>query len=258
MTVSLSKITASYEDWFRQVVVDHAPRLGHPPATAQASLAAYGFFMTITFDQKRMLREKTRRGLVGKDLSLEWDSIHSLYQNICTDLYGSRFDRKADLRSQLPLLMAFVDLEGTRTSGFAQFWKNSHFHAIWLCEATVRDRVERLLTFPLHVHRLKQRFDLIDAIELEPFSPDNNMTYGAKAQTKTFVDPYPSTLIRIYPDDLRKRLENKYPSSIERLRQRNRAWRQRDIDVEHSYVGQYGYAGEVDASEVETAPEGDA
>ncbi|MBY2914148.1 hypothetical protein [Rhizobium leguminosarum] len=143
---SSKAIARSYSDWFETTIESFLDRNRLPFQPYDAYVEANAFFVTFTFDKRKLARRKSRlsvseativtvqRELGGskrRQLSAEFDNVDRVYKEVCQALLGSNFHRPSRRKFQ-PLMIAAADVNGTR------YWKscgpieNFHIHSIWV------------------------------------------------------------------------------------------------------------------------------
>ena len=143
---SSSAIARSYSDWFESTIESFLDRHRLPFQSYDAYIEANAFFVTFTFDKRKLARRKSslsvseatvnsnRNELAGskrRQLSAEFENVDRVYKEVCQAILGSNFHRPRKRKFQ-PLMIAAADVNGTR------YWKSSgpienlHIHSIWV------------------------------------------------------------------------------------------------------------------------------
>jgi hypothetical protein len=145
-SASPSAIARSYSDWFGTTIESFLYLHRLPFQSYDAYIEANAFFVTFTFDKRKLARRKSRLSVSEaniaydqreqaaskrRQLSAEFDNVDRVYKEACQAILGPNFHRPSKRKFQ-PLMIAAADVNGTR------YWKSSgpienfHIHSIWV------------------------------------------------------------------------------------------------------------------------------
>jgi len=139
---SPSAIARSYSNWFETTIDSFLDRHRLPFQSYDSYIEANAFFVTFTFDKRKIARRKSRlsvreaaisekSGSKRRELSAEFDNVDRLYKDVCRAILGSNFNRPTKREFQ-PLMIAAADVNGTRYWRSSGPIENIHIHSIWV------------------------------------------------------------------------------------------------------------------------------
>jgi hypothetical protein len=167
------QINAHYGTWFDQKMIEFIDRHRGQYEPRELFKVRNGLFVTVSFDQN--VRHYPRRGLGHSDdddgdrTLTELDRFSDVYNRLCRTVVGRNFHRPSH-RESLPLVIACLDVNGTRHWRSIGELENPHIHSIWLGTNEIAPKVLETLKDPEWLGPLKARHQIrqIDTQRLRP------------------------------------------------------------------------------------------
>jgi hypothetical protein len=177
------QINAHYAGWFDQRMIEFIDRHRGQYEPKELFKVRNGLFVTVSFDQND--RHYPREGLGTSDPDgdrtlTELDRFSDLYNRLCRTVIGRNFHRPSH-RESLPLVIACLDVNGTRHWRSMGELENAHIHSIWLSTNEVAPKVLETLNNPEWLGAMKARLR-IRQIDIQRLRPETTRMTGYAAK----------------------------------------------------------------------------
>lgn len=137
------QINAHYTGWFDQRMIEFIDKHRGQYEPKELFKVRNGLFLTMSFDQTVRHSPTERFGTSENDgdrTLTELDRFTDLYNRLCRTVVGRNFHRPS-YRESLPLVIACLDVNGTRHWRSMGELENAHIHSIWLSTNEIAPRV---------------------------------------------------------------------------------------------------------------------
>lgn len=186
----------AYTQWSLSIIGSYARF--YSPKKANDLLTENGYFITMMMD-----REKVSSGSDKAEAGVkEWVGFDRFYKATCRKLLGSGFNH-VNKRDQQPLVLVFLDVEGTADGRFQNQVEGIHFHSIWIVPDDLKERFEEWIMSPETRSKARQRFAIknIDVRRVDG-TPRKVLSYAGKfMKSDRLISPV-SKLFDVYPKGL--------------------------------------------------------
>lgn len=186
----------AYTDFAMTIIGSYA-RL-YSPRKAKELLKENGYFVTMMMDREKVSSVSHRAEAGVK----EWMGFDRFYKATCRKLLGSGFNH-VNKRDQQPLVLVFLDVEGTADGRFQDQVAGIHFHSVWIVPDHLKERFEEWILSPLTEIQARHKFAIknIDVRRVDG-TPRKVLSYAGKfMKSDRLISPV-SKLFDVYPKGL--------------------------------------------------------
>lgn len=200
-----------YEQWVYDAASNYVRNQCKSCEYLETYVAKNGYFLTATFDQKRIKERKLEKGITSNaDTSIEMQNMRHFYIKLCKKLLGKNYNYAAKRELQ-PFCFLFVDAEASkyRKTFEASDLKNLHIHALVIFPKELKEKTKFLENSHLLKQTMLGKLD-IDNIEFSPFDITKATVkrvtgYSSKLAVKSTTTGMDIEDLMIYPDHLHNR-----------------------------------------------------
>lgn len=181
MNDRVRRLTHAYATMFDEAIEDFVEKHDFELQGSSRYLARYGYLVTIIF--KRRLNLAFDHS--GDAFNGEFKNLDHIYNLMCRRVLGRDY---AQHRDQQPLVVAGLDVNGTRHSRHVSQVENVHIHSIWVTSSITQAKFVNAL-FDFSYLKKLEKFD-IQRIDVRRLS---NMAVGENGVTRVsnYVAKFP-------------------------------------------------------------------
>lgn len=181
MNETIKRLTNAYATMFDDTVDVFVDNHDVELEGAAHYLARYGYLVTLIF-KRRLDLAFDRSGDKG---SAQFRNLDHIYNLICRRALGRRY---AQYRENQPLVIAGLDVNGTRRSKHVSQVENIHIHAIWVTPSTFHGKFVSALFDLKHLKNL-EKFDIqrIDVKRLSSMTVRNDGVTSVSSYVAKFL-----------------------------------------------------------------------
>jgi hypothetical protein len=161
-----TKITNQYADWFESRINGFAEKHRSRFQSREMFKGLNGFFLTVSFNQNRRHLRLESPAKAEESQATELDRLTDIYNRACRMVIGRNYHRSA-YKDQLPLVVACMDVNGTRYWRSMGEIENGHIHSIWLGTNENSNDLRELFEDSGWLSAIKDRHG-IRAIDVQP------------------------------------------------------------------------------------------
>lgn len=165
---------------------------------AKELLEENGYFITIMMD-----REKVSSVSHGAEAGVkEWIGFDRFYKWTCRTMLGSGFNH-VNKRDQQPLVLVFLDVEGTADGWFQDQIEGIHFHSVWIVPDHLKERFEEWIMSPETRNQARHKFAIKNMdVKRVDGTPRKVLSYAGKFMKSDRLTSPVSKLFDVYPKGL--------------------------------------------------------
>jgi hypothetical protein len=186
----------AYTEWSLSIIGSYA-RL-YSPKKANDLFKENGYSITIMMDREKV-SSASHRSEAGLK---EWIGFDRFYKWTCRSMLGSGFNH-VNKRDQQPLVLVFLDVEGTADGRFQDQVEGIHFHSVWIVPDHLRERFEEWIMSPETRHKARHKFAIMNMdVRRVDGTPRRLLSYAGKfMKSDRLISPV-SKLFDVYPKGL--------------------------------------------------------